>query len=221
MSCSHAISAGPHGHEISNYGFLVKRATSLTILVLVVFSAALIGSPAHGQEVPGERTVEVLIAFKHQPRASDLAWLNGRRAVVKRQFNVVPVVSATIPESMVASLRSNPAVAYVEDNGIVRASEDTLDWGVDRIDAEIVWGGAEDSVDVGLGLNAGAGIDVAVLDTPREEQVAPPLTQPAPSKTLLGLPRDQLSAYAFFRLTLLQRHGHHVGRGGLELVDRR
>ena len=143
----------------------MNKASSLTVLVLVVFSAALIGSPVHGQELLGERKVEVLIGFKQHPRGSDLAWLNGRRAVVRRQFDIVPVVSATVPESVIASLRSNPAVAYVEDNGIVRASEDILDWGVDRIDAEIVWGGAEDSVDVGLGLNAGAGIDVAVLDT--------------------------------------------------------
>ena len=56
-------------------------------------------------------------------------------------------------------------MAYVEEDGLVRATDDLLVWGVDRIDAEIVWGGAENAVNVVPGRNAGAGIKVAVLDT--------------------------------------------------------
>jgi hypothetical protein len=47
----------------------------------------------------------------------------------------------------------------------VHTLEDTLPWGVDRIDAELVWNGAEDGCDVIGGRNAGTGVNVAIIDT--------------------------------------------------------
>ncbi|NQE53422.1 Tk-subtilisin [ANME-1 cluster archaeon GoMg3.2] len=47
----------------------------------------------------------------------------------------------------------------------VHTLEETLPWGVDRIDAELVWNGAEDGCDVTPGRNAGAGAIVAIIDT--------------------------------------------------------
>jgi len=40
-----------------------------------------------------------------------------------------------------------------------------LDWGVDAINAEFVWGGSEDAKDVQVGNPAGQGVNVLVIDT--------------------------------------------------------
>jgi subtilisin family serine protease len=49
--------------------------------------------------------------------------------------------------------------------GTVIQPAEVLPWGVDRINAEVVWGGVEDATNVVSGNNAGAGIKVAVIDT--------------------------------------------------------
>jgi subtilisin len=69
----------------------------------------------------------------------------------------LPVVSATLTDEVIQWLKGRPDVAYVEEDIRVYATEQTLPWGVDRIDADLVW-----RADLG---NAGAGVDVAVLDT--------------------------------------------------------
>lgn len=44
-------------------------------------------------------------------------------------------------------------------------AEDTLDWGVDGIDAERIWGGEENAFDIIIGNTAGEGINVLICDT--------------------------------------------------------
>ena len=63
-------------------------------------------------------------------------------------------------------LRRLPFVRYVEPDPIdaVHIAADTLEWGVNQIDAEVVWGGAEGATTV-LPGQGGAGARVAVLDT--------------------------------------------------------
>ncbi|MFW9904587.1 MAG: S8 family peptidase [Candidatus Thorarchaeota archaeon] len=45
------------------------------------------------------------------------------------------------------------------------ATQDELDWGVDRINAEVVWGGTEDATDVSPDAYAGQGVKIAILDS--------------------------------------------------------
>lgn len=66
-------------------------------------------------------------------------------------------MSAILSEDAIVTLSARADVAYVEDDAVVRAAEQTTPWGVDRIDADLVWGVPH--------CNAGAGIDVAILDT--------------------------------------------------------
>ena len=63
-------------------------------------------------------------------------------------------------------LRRLPFVRYVEPDPIdaVHIALDTLEYGVNKIDAEVVWGGAEGATTVIAG-QGGAGARVAVLDT--------------------------------------------------------
>src|SRR5688572_4211525 len=63
-------------------------------------------------------------------------------------------------------LRRLPFVRYVEPDPIdaVHIAADTLEYGVNKINAEVVWGGAEGATTV-LPGQGGAGARVAVLDT--------------------------------------------------------
>ena len=91
---------------------------------------------------------------------------------MKYAFEIVPVIAASVPESAIDGLRNNPKIVYIEPDGVVQANAgpakrttETLAWGVDRINAEHVWGGFENATNVASGMNAGAGVDVAIIDT--------------------------------------------------------
>ena len=51
------------------------------------------------------------------------------------------------------------------DSKSIALAEDILDWGVDDIDAERIWGGEEDALDIGSGNTAGEGINVMIADS--------------------------------------------------------
>jgi len=86
------------------------------------------------------------IAFTHQYKA-----LNG--------------FAARIPAVMFNYLANSWFVSSIQIDHEITISQDTLDWGVDDVDAEEVWGGAEDAVDVIPGNVAGQGVKVAIIDT--------------------------------------------------------
>ncbi|MHA1685914.1 MAG: S8 family serine peptidase, partial [Candidatus Heimdallarchaeaceae archaeon] len=66
---------------------------------------------------------------------------------------------------------SSPSVLYgtSEDNTdtvmLYQGSNDKLDWGVDDIDAEKVWGGTDGAVDVLPESLSGEGVSIAIIDT--------------------------------------------------------
>ena len=69
-----------------------------------------------------------------------------------------------LPEENEIPMGKAKGIVCLEIDAKLHAVEDTLPWGVDRIDAEIVWGGGEDVANVVTG-NAGIGVDVAIIDT--------------------------------------------------------
>jgi subtilisin len=86
-----------------------------------------------------------------------------------RVIEHIPLIDALvveIPEEALQGIEHAPFVRYVEEDppGAVWTQEDNLVYGVDNIDAEVVWGGAENATNVISG-KGGAGINVAVIDT--------------------------------------------------------
>ena len=67
--------------------------------------------------------------------------------------------SAVIPKARLAALRADDRVAYVESDGIVTATAQTLPWGIDKIDADV------STTRAGDGAGAVANVNVYVLDT--------------------------------------------------------
>ena len=71
-------------------------------------------------------------------------------------YQIEPAVAASLPQKAIDALEKNPKIAFiVQDLEIFTMADETLDWGVDRIDADIVheyniWG---------------TGVKVAIMDT--------------------------------------------------------
>ena len=88
-------------------------------------------------------------------------------------------VNALIPKDMFDDLKNADFIESIEENFeislpmdspieniLLDPLSDELDWGVDEINAEQVWGGAEDATDIGgISPYTGKGVKVAVLDT--------------------------------------------------------
>lgn len=130
----------------------------ISIVLLACYSLSFAQPGSSQADPPGRR---VLIGFREGtgPRTPDTraAVVRNAGGQIHASFGLVPVVSARLPEPAIASLSGRPGVAYVEDDvkmSIVQASEQTIPWGVNRIDADNVWA-----------ANTGAGVKVAILDT--------------------------------------------------------
>lgn len=67
--------------------------------------------------------------------------------------------SAVIPDARLADVRADARVAYVETDGVVTASAQTLPWGIDKVDADI------SSTKAGSGSGAVSNVNVYVIDT--------------------------------------------------------
>jgi len=98
--------------------------------------------------------VDVLVSFTEKPGPDEQALIHNNGGKVKRTYHVVPTVAASMPQGKLDSLRRNPKVTSVEEDIVVQITEETLPWGTDRIDAEVVHS-----------QNKRQGVKVAILDT--------------------------------------------------------
>jgi subtilisin len=104
----------------------------------------------------------VIIGFKQKPGPSEQALIHGARGIIKRTYELIPAMVATLPEEEIANLRANQRIAYVEENAIYRAAIEP----VSSPEYENSWGVPHISADVAHATgNKGAGVRVAVLDT--------------------------------------------------------
>lgn len=95
----------------------------------------------------------VLVAFKGN-RPDDA--LKAAGATITREYSHLPIVVASMPAGNVNSLKNNPNVLSVSNDDVRMFHAQTLDWGVDRIDADYVWTNS---------VYDGTGVKVAILDT--------------------------------------------------------
>ena len=107
---------------------------------------------------PPDGLVKVLIGFKEKPGAAQQAMVKGVGGKIKYTYNLIPAIAASVPEVAIEALKKNPNVRYVEPDGQVFALEQTIPWGVDRIDADVVHASAPL-------YNKGTGVKVAIIDT--------------------------------------------------------
>jgi len=142
---------------------------SIILLLVMVFASGCIPimeklglvSPTNEEQLSPEKggtpdgLVKVLIGFKEKPGAAQQAMVKGVGGKIKYTYNIIPAIAASVPEVAIEALKKNPNITNVELDNKVFALEQTLPWGIDRIDAEVVH-------DSG---NKGAGIKVAIIDS--------------------------------------------------------
>ncbi|MBN1330098.1 MAG: S8 family serine peptidase [Candidatus Heimdallarchaeota archaeon] len=136
-----------------------NKAKTFTILILLT-SAAMCFVVMNTIAEPVEM-LDVSIIFHERV---DEGFLNQFNAQMKYRYQTFSAVSVYLPSNALYALNHNPNIKFWEINQPVYLLEDTMDWGVDRIDAERVWGGTEDAVDVTTNV-AGYNVKVAVIDT--------------------------------------------------------
>ncbi len=94
--------------------------------------------------------VPVIVGFKEKADPG----LVQQQGKLKHSYKHIPAVAADIPEAAIEKMKRNSKIAYIEPDYEVRALEDELPWGINRIDAEIVHS-----------TNKGTGVKIAIIDT--------------------------------------------------------
>ncbi len=135
---------------------------SMTLLVLLIGSSMFLPTPGVGtiQEIKFDM-VDVVITFNQPVNFQEMF----PQAVIKHQYRNILGVAASVPVPIYNLLQDLPFVKSVELDHTYTILQDTLDWGVDKINAEVVWGGADKAADVVAGNYAGNGVKVAIIDT--------------------------------------------------------
>jgi len=132
------------------------------LISVIVFAVLLNSIPAEAGSTRQNRSQrKVVIGFKEsagrqtpENRRSLIRQHGGR---TRRAYRNLAAVAAELTDSQIASLRANPNVAYVEQDGMLYALDAELDasWGVKRIGAG----------EVHALENRGKGVKVALIDT--------------------------------------------------------
>lgn len=120
--------------------------------VRLIELTAMLAIAALTSEALGDR---VIVGFKQRPGRAEKALVRRAGGSIGARFHIIPAMAVDLPASALAKLRTNPRVAYVEPDHPVRVVAQEVPWGIDRIDADLAWGGGY----------TGAGVKVAILDT--------------------------------------------------------
>jgi subtilisin len=133
--------------------------TALRLLLLVLL--LLVGGRAPRASAQANQPLGYRVLIGFAP-AAELQAAEDRANIIRQaggivyaSFALIPAVSAWVPAQALEALSGRPDVAYVEEDVVLQAFEQTTPWGVGRVHANLVWPGG----------NTGAGIDVAILDT--------------------------------------------------------
>jgi minor extracellular protease Epr len=130
--------------------------SALTFIALLSYIPAGAGPAQHGRSPR-----KVLIGFKkdsgRQTTESRRSLIRGHGARARRSYRNISAVSAELSDSQISSLRADPDIAYIEEDGLLYALDAELDnsWGVNRIGAGQIHA---------LG-NKGADVRIALIDT--------------------------------------------------------
>lgn len=95
---------------------------------------------------------EVLIGFKEKVNKNVVSQNGG---TIKKELINLPIISVEIPANKISELKKNKDIEFIEEDGVWSVNTQSLPWGIDQIDAELVQ--AQDI--------SGQGVKVAIIDT--------------------------------------------------------
>ncbi|WP_026887057.1 S8 family peptidase [Clostridium beijerinckii] len=129
----------------------MKKIISTITVLLVAFgfttnvNAAVVTSVS----TPNER---VIVVFKNK---ADKNIVSKARGNVRREYKNANVLSASVPTTAIKDLKDDPNILAVEPDVIVKANSQTVDWGVNKIQAPTAWASSY----------TGKGVKIGVVDT--------------------------------------------------------
>jgi subtilisin len=98
---------------------------------------------------------DCIVVFRQTPGIAEMELVHGARGIVKRHYNLIPAMAVTLPDQSIEAIANHRTVAYVEPDGIFKASDEYTDsWSVPHIRADVAHASG----------NKGAGVKIAVID---------------------------------------------------------
>ncbi len=131
----------------------MKKICAGVLILCLVLSVYSVWAP---------QSERVIVVFRTAPDVNVVS----QHGQVHQVFHLIPAVVATLPQPAIEALSKNPNVSYiqpdyyrpyvkpVEPAGKPPPPQQTLPWGVDRIDADLAWA-----------TTKGTGVKVAIVDT--------------------------------------------------------
>ncbi len=134
--------------------FTIRKLMVAILGVVMLFGGMESFSP---QAADASQKVDVFINFRNAPGAAEHALVERAGGTVRYNYNIVPAVAASIPETAIQGLLNNPKVTSVELDGAVYAVDTELDnaWGVKRINSGTVHASG----------NKGTGVKIGIIDS--------------------------------------------------------
>jgi subtilisin len=128
----------------------------LTVLLLACSNDSQLTSPNNSINLAPDiqsGLVDVLISFEKTIPETAINTVGGN---IKHQYRNFPIVFASVPVNAIEKLERNPNINFIEKDSEKFFHVQTLDWGIDRVDAEYVHSNSSFN---------GSGINVGVLDS--------------------------------------------------------
>ncbi len=127
----------------------MKKFRLINIWAIVL--ACVLLAPIPVQAVPTQSR-SVIVVFKH---SIDHSLIRGLNANVEKSYKNFPIVKMTLPEQAILALAKNPNVKSIESEVIFTINEDTIEWGIAKVEAPKAWAQGY----------TGAGVKVGIIDT--------------------------------------------------------
>lgn len=130
-----------------------KKIVAILMAMLMVISVTVV--LAGGADKESQTNFKkVIVGFDDSPNKADEKMIRDSGGKTKYTYHIINAKAVEIPEQAIENIKENPRVKYVEDDSIVHAVGEVTPWGVDRIDADLVWSD-----------NKGTSVRVAIIDT--------------------------------------------------------
>ena len=124
-----------------------KKIFSICLIFCLIIFAAGINTYA----AANDDYEQVLIGFKN---STDSGLVKKHNGLIRHEFKHIKAISAKLKKSEINTLKNNPAVKYIEPDYKVKATAETIPWGITHIEAPLAQTQTQ-----------GDGIKVAVIDT--------------------------------------------------------
>ncbi|PKM69673.1 MAG: peptidase S8/S53 subtilisin kexin sedolisin [Firmicutes bacterium HGW-Firmicutes-19] len=127
----------------------MKKFRLINIWAIVLACVLLAPIPVRAQPTPSQ---SVIVVFKHSVDHSLLRSLN---ANVEKSYKNFPIVKLSLSQRAVFALSKNPNILSIESEVIFTINDDSIEWGIAKVEAPKAW--AQNFT--------GAGVKVGIIDT--------------------------------------------------------